>query len=107
MKKHPETGSRIARSTEEFAHVAEDILSHHERWDGTGYPRGLQGGEIPLLARITAVVDAYDVMTHGRPYKKPLSRSEALEECRRCSGNQFDPELVEIFLEIQTSQEEA
>ena len=100
VKKHPETGSRIARSTEEFAHVAEDILSHHERWDGTGYPRGLKGRNIPLLARITAVVDAYDVMTNGRPYKAPLSQAEALEECRRCSGTQFDPELVEIFLEI-------
>ena len=103
MKKHPETGSRIARSTEDFAHVAEDILSHHERWDGTGYPRGLKGRKIPLLARITSVVDAYDVMTNGRPYKAPLSQAEALEECRRCSGTQFDPELVELFLEISDS----
>ena len=103
MKKHPEMGSRIARSTEEFAHVAEDVLSHHERWDGTGYPRGLKGRDIPLLARITSVVDAYDVMTHGRPYKTALSQAEALEECRRCSGTQFDPELVELFLEISPS----
>ncbi len=103
IRKHPETGSRIARSTEDFAHVAEDILAHHERWDGTGYPRGLQKRDIPLLARITAIVDAYDVMTHGRPYKESLSEEEALEECRRCSGTQFDPELVELFLEISAS----
>jgi GGDEF domain-containing protein len=80
--------------------LAEDVLSHHERWDGTGYPRGLKERSIPLLARITSVVDAYDVMTHGRPYKAPLSQAEALEECRRCSGTQFDPDLVKVFLEM-------
>ena len=98
MKKHPEAGSRIARSTREFAHVAEDILAHHERWDGTGYPQGLKGKEIPLLARITSIVDAYEVMTNGRPYKKKMSPEEAVAEIKRCSGTQFDPHLVEQFL---------
>ncbi len=100
VKTHPETGYRIARSTDEISHVAEEILSHHERWDGKGYPRGLAGEDIPLLARINAIVDAFDVMTNGRPYKKPISRQEAIAELKRCAGEQFDPELVRIFIEI-------
>ncbi len=104
IKKHPEAGSRIARATEEFAHVAEDVLSHHERWDGTGYPRGLKENQIPLLARITAIVDAYDVMTNGRPYRKALSRSQALKECERCSGTQFDPQLVKVFADVLAAE---
>jgi len=100
MKKHPETGFRIARASEEFAHVAEDILSHHEYWDGSGYPQGLQGKEIPLLARITAVADAYEVMTNGRPYKAPMTKEEIVKEVKRCAGKQFDPELADVFLKI-------
>ncbi len=100
IKEHPEVGHRIAFASEEFAHIAEDILSHHERWDGTGYPRGLKEDEIPLLARITAIVDAYEVMSNGRPYKEPMSQEAIIEEFRRCSGTQFDPGLVEIFIEI-------
>lgn len=100
MKKHPETGYRIARATEEFSHVAEDILSHHEHWDGKGYPRGLKGEKIPLLARITAIADAFEVMLNGRPYKNSMSWSGIINEFKRCSGKQFDPELVEVFLSI-------
>jgi HD-GYP domain-containing protein (c-di-GMP phosphodiesterase class II) len=100
VKKHPEVGFRIARATEEFAHVADDILAHHECWDGKGYPQGLQGTEIPLLARITAIADAYEVMTNGRPYKKAFSPDEVSDEFQRCCGTQFDPELVKIFLTI-------
>lgn len=98
IKTHPEAGSRIAASTDEFSHVAKDILSHHERWDGAGYPQGLKGEEIPLLARITTIVDAYDVMTNGRCYKEAMTREEALEELKRCSGTQFDPSLVDLFI---------
>ncbi len=100
MKKHPESGYRIARATDEFAHVAEDILTHHERWDGTGYPQGLKGEEIPLLARITAVADAYEVMCNGRPYKKPMTPEEITAEFKRCAGRQFAPAPVEILLEL-------
>ena len=100
MKKHPETGFRIARATEEFALVAEEILSHHERWDGTGYPNGLKEEEIPLLARITAVADAYEVMANGRPYKEPMTKEEIDKEFKRCAGIHFDPELVDVFLKI-------
>jgi len=100
IKKHPEIGYRIAMATEQFAHVAEDILAHHERWDGAGYPQGLKESGISLLARITAIADAYEVMSSGRPYKKAMSKNEITAEFRRCSGAQFDPELVEIFLSV-------
>ena len=100
IKKHPEIGCRIAMATEQFSHVAEDILAHHERWDGTGYPQGLKGNGISLLARIVAIADAYEVMSNGRPYKKAMSENEIIDEFRRCSGAQFDPELVEIFLSV-------
>jgi diguanylate cyclase (GGDEF)-like protein/PAS domain S-box-containing protein len=100
IRRHPEIGFRIARATEEFAHVAEDIYAHHERWDGFGYPRGLKGDEIPLLARITAIADAYEVMSYGRPYKKKMIRNEIQAELARCSGHQFDPELIKVFLPL-------
>ncbi len=100
VKKHPETGFRIARAAEEFAHAADDILAHHEHYNGSGYPLGLKGHEIPLAARITAIVDAYTVMKEGRPYRKAASIEEIKAEFRRCSGIQFDPELVELFQEI-------
>ncbi len=100
IKKHPEIGYRIARATEDFSHVAEDILAHHERWDGSGYPRALKGEEIPLLARITAIADVYEVMSNGRPYKKAVTQEEVIAELKRCSGTQFDPKLVKTFLII-------
>ncbi len=100
MKKHPEIGYRIARASEEYAHVAEDILSHHEHWDGRGYPRGLKEDNIPLLARIVAIADAYEVMKTGRPYKEAMSYRAIVEEFKYCSGRQFDPELVKCMLKI-------
>ncbi len=100
MKKHPEIGFRIARSTEDFAHVAYDILAHHEWWDGSGYPQGLRGEEIPLLARIVAIADCYEVLAFGRNYSDSLSPEEIIEEFKKGAGSQFDPKLVEIFLSI-------
>ncbi len=100
IKMHPEAGCRIARATEEFAHVADDILCHHEHWDGSGYPRGLKGEEIPLLARIMAIADAYEVMTSGRPYRRALPPLAAVNELKRCAGTQFDPKLVEVFVSL-------
>ncbi len=107
IKKHPETGYRIAMATEEFAHVAEDILSHHERWDGSGYPRGLKGEGIPLLARITAVADACEVMMNGRPYKKAMTLQEIKHELSVSSGYHFDPELVKITLQLLEREQDA
>lgn len=98
IKKHSESGYRIVRATPEFAHVAEEVWSHHEWWDGSGYPRGLEKEEIPLLARIIALADAYEVMRYGRPYKKAMSQEDVVAELKRSAGTQFDPELVEVLL---------
>jgi diguanylate cyclase (GGDEF)-like protein/PAS domain S-box-containing protein len=105
IKKHPETGYRIAMATGEFSHVTEDILAYHERWDGGGYPQGLQGKAIPLLARITAIADAYEVMSNGRPYKKAMSKNDIIDEYKKCAGTHFDPELVEILLSVMESND--
>ncbi len=98
IKKHPEIGARIISSSDEYAVIADDILSHHERWDGKGYPRGLKGEDIPLRARMIAIIDSYDAMTSDRPYRKALSQKETIEELYRCSGTQFDSELVDVFV---------
>ncbi|TVP95723.1 MAG: PAS domain S-box protein [Acholeplasmatales bacterium] len=100
IKKHPEIGARIIASSDEYAPIAEDILAHHERYDGTGYPRGLAKEAIPLRARITSIVDAYDAMVSRRPYRDALSHKDALDELRRYAGTQFDPELVEVFIRL-------
>lgn len=104
MKKHPEIGYRIAMASPELMSVAEFILSHHERWDGKGYPRGLKGKEIPTLARIIAITDAYDAMMTDRPYRKALSKEEALQEIRNNAGTQFDPEIAEAFVKMMKEE---
>jgi diguanylate cyclase (GGDEF)-like protein len=100
IKKHPEAGYRIAETSANLAPIAEGILYHHERWDGKGYPRGLGEKNIPLNARIINIVDSFDAMTHKRPYQATKSKQEAIEELKRCSGTQFDPELVEVLIKI-------
>ncbi|MCO5385063.1 MAG: diguanylate cyclase [Desulfosporosinus sp.] len=100
MKTHSEIGYRIAVSTPDLAHVANEILSHHERYDGTGYPQGLKGKEIPKLSRLLAIVDSFDVMTHARQYKEAMTIESAVLEIKSCSGKQFDPDMVEQFLTI-------
>ena len=102
MKTHSEKGYYIASSIPEMISIAEAILHHHEHWDGRGYPYGLQGENIPLLSRMISIVDAFDVMTHDRPYHEAISPAEALEEIRSCTGSQFDPELAEVFIKMKT-----
>lgn len=96
MKKHVEVGYRVAHASDEFAHLADGILYHHEWWNGQGY-RKLKEEEIPLLARIISILDAYDVMTHAQPYKPARTAEEALSELKRMAGVQFDPYLAEVF----------
>ncbi len=98
LKKHPEIGYRIAKSLPELAPIADGILSHHEHWDGKGYPRGLKGEEIPIISRIIAIADSFDAMTRKRPGRKVLSRRESIKEIKKEAGCKFDPELVETFL---------
>ena len=100
IKTHPEIGYRIAKSTPALEHIAEYILAHHEKFDGTGYPNGLKAQEIPYLGRIINVVDSFDVMTHSRSYKKASDLSYAISELKGCSGTQFDPEIAKTFLKM-------
>lgn len=98
LQNHPQFAVDIIKNNSSFDEVKPIILQHHEKYDGTGYPRGLKGENIHYLARLLTVVDAFDAMTSLRPYQKTKSYVDALEELRRCSGTQFDPEAVEAFI---------
>lgn len=100
IKRHPEIGYRILRSVNDMLEISDMILSHHERWDGNGYPKGLSGEEIPLEARIISIADAYDAITSDRTYRKSNTKDEAIKELLRCSGTQFDPNLVAPFIAL-------
>jgi diguanylate cyclase (GGDEF)-like protein/PAS domain S-box-containing protein len=97
--RHPEIGYRILSSVNDMSEMAEYVLAHHERWDGKGYPKGLKGNEIPLQARIMAIADTYDAITSERPYRRAHSVEFAVEELVKNSGSQFDPLLVDVFIE--------
>jgi diguanylate cyclase (GGDEF)-like protein/putative nucleotidyltransferase with HDIG domain len=97
IKEHPQLGAEILRHVVDLVNCLPAILHHHEHFDGTGYPSGLQSDNIPLEARILAIADAYDAITSLRPYRRRLSSQEALAELKRCARTQFDPELVDIF----------
>jgi len=100
MKRHPKIGADIVAPIIKLTHVAPIIIAHHEKFDGSGYPYGLKGDQIPLGARVLAVVDAYVAITDERVYRKARSHEEALSELKRCSGSQFDPMIVDAFLQL-------
>jgi HD-GYP domain-containing protein (c-di-GMP phosphodiesterase class II) len=100
VRNHPLVGERIIRPIGFLADALPAIAQHHERFDGCGYPRGITGDRMAVEARILAVADAYDAMITERPYRKPLSKDDAIGELRRCSGSQFDPLVVEHFVEL-------
>jgi diguanylate cyclase (GGDEF)-like protein/PAS domain S-box-containing protein len=100
IRRHPEVGFNIAQATVQIAHVAKSILSCNEYWDGSGYPKGLKGESVPVTSRIILIAAAYEVMTDGRIYKKPMSKIKAIGELKKCAGTQFDPVLVNKFIEI-------
>ena len=100
MERHPITGARILIGYEVHPFYVEAVLHHHESWNGKGYPAGLQKEEIPLSARILAIVDVYDVLTSQRPYKEPLSMLEARERLIAGSGTNFDPLLLQAFVHL-------
>lgn len=99
IKHHPEVGFRLLGATNEFSNIAEYVLSHHEKWDGTGYPKGLMGTEIDIKARIISIADSYDAMTCDRPYRKAMDPAAAAEEIRRCAGTHYDPDIARVFIE--------
>ena len=98
MKKHPEIGWRILNAAKEFLDLANCVLNHHERWDGSGYPNGAKHEEIPIEARIITLADAFDAMTSKRSYREAMSEPHAIEELQRCAGTHFDPKIVDVFV---------
>lgn len=99
VKKHPLVGYRILSASNSLSYIAEYVLAHHEKLDGSGYPSGSDENEIPIQSKIIAVADAFDAMTSIRTYRNTLTTSEAIEEIKKYSGTQFDPKIVEIFIE--------
>lgn len=99
IMKHPEVGYWILSTSLEMSDIAKYVLYHHERYDGSGYPKGLREEEIPLLSRIISVVDSYDAMTNQRSYKETLDHDTAINELISNKGKQFDPNIVDIFVE--------
>ncbi len=106
-KRHPELGFKIVSASAKLFHIGKGIFAHHERWDGSGYPQGLKGEEIPFIARLFSIVEAYDVMTHERPYKKTFTKEQVIQELIDNAGTQFDPALVEMFVKYIGSLEYA
>lgn len=100
MRLHPEKGYLIEVTWPDLSPMADLIIKHHERWDGSGYPLGLSGEKIPVECRILAIVDSFDAMTNDRSYSQARSDKEAITEIKKCAGTQFDPTLVEVFLSL-------
>ncbi len=100
MKSHPENSEKLISSIKKLQGITNWLKAHHEKWDGTGYPEHLKGEEIPVSARIIALADTYDAMTSTRSYRKALEHEVAIEEIKRCSGTQFDPNLAALFIQL-------
>lgn len=105
MRAHPEIGARLLEPIHELHGVISVVRSHHERWDGSGYPSGAKGEQIPLAARIFAVADSFDAMTSDRPYRRALPTDIALGEIEDGAGSQFDPEVVAAFMGLMADRE--
>ena len=106
MKMHPVKSAGILDKTHEYQDISDIVISHHERYDGKGYPGKFKGEDIPLEARIIAVADTYDAITNDRPYRKPLEKNAAIEEMKRSAGTQLDPKIVSALIEILTKENE-
>jgi HD-GYP domain-containing protein (c-di-GMP phosphodiesterase class II) len=104
MKKHPDVGAEIVSRVKGLDDVAHVVAAHQEKFDGSGYPRGLRGEQIPLAARIIKVVDAYGAMTEDRVYRKALGDQKAVQELKECKDKDFDPHVVDAFLRVLSSE---
>ena len=100
MREHPTIGAHIVEPIRFLAGAVDIVRSHHERWDGNGYPMGLRHEEIPLAARVFAIADCFDAMTNDRPYRRALPVEQAIDEIVRGACTQFDPDIVQVFLEV-------
>ncbi len=100
IKQHPEIGARILQDIRQMQDLIPGVLYHHERWDGQGYPHGLSGNDIPLFGRLICLADSFDAMSSTRTYRSSLTHKRVLEEVRRCGGSQFDPQLTQVFLQL-------
>lgn len=107
MKSHPVIGEKIVVNIKKLQIISSWVKSHHEKWNGTGYPDGLKGEQIPLAGRIIAIADTYDAMTSTRPYRTALAHDVAISEIKRCAGTQFDPKLAELFVELSAEIDNA
>lgn len=107
MKSHPTCSERLVENIKQLGDMGLWVKAHHEKWDGTGYPDGLKGEEIPIASRIVAIADTYDAMTSTRSYRVALQHEVAIAEIARCAGTQFDPNLAKIFIEMQEEIKEA
>ena len=105
MRRHPDIGAKIVEGIPFLEDTIPLIRHHQERWDGTGYPDGLRGEEIPILARMFSIVDAFDALTSKRPYRQKISEQEALEYIQEQAGTFFDPEIVEVFKKLVMEEE--
>ena len=106
MKTHTQIGYKIAIELVDLRHIAYQILCHHENFDGSGYPNALKDNAIPFLSRIIRIVDSFDVMVSGRPYKMPMTRKDAIDELQKYSGKCYDPELLTLFIEVYKELED-
>ena len=104
IRRHPQIGHRILKDIPQVRELLPGVLCHHEAWDGSGYPAGMEGEEIPLLARIIAICDSFDAMSSSRTYRRAMPRAEVLEEIRRCAGRFYDPRLVPVFLGLDFAE---
>ncbi len=101
MKSHSSCSEKLVHNIKQLGDIRAWVRAHHEKWNGTGYPDGLKGEEIPLCARIVAIADTYDAMTSTRSYRKALTHEIAIQEIEKCAGTQFDPNLAKLFIEMQ------
>ena len=106
ISKHPQYAYELLQPITYLRPVLDIPYCHHEKWDGSGYPRGLKGDEIPLAARIFAIADVFDALTSDRPYRKAWTREEAINYIREQAGTHFDPKIVEIFIKIVPQEKE-
>jgi len=105
VRKHPDNGYRITMAINDYVTVADLVLTHHERYDGKGYPQGLDGDSIPKLSRIFSILDSYDAMINPRPYRIAMSKEKALSEIRKNAGTQFDPHFAKIFVDWMSEKQ--